>query len=95
MLRALALPTLDVKVLGLGCQGHEVTGGMDSSSKAVQPSPLGSGREVRLRNRALQQVVQVLSNLIVCVRWKGRQKEGISCFMAGHPQALESSSAVP
>lgn len=68
------LLTLDMKVLGLGCQGHEVTGGVDSSPEAAKPSPLGSGREVRLWNCALQQVVQILSNLVICVCWKGRQK---------------------
>lgn len=42
----LELLTLDLKVLGLGRQGHEVTGGVDGSTEALQPSLLGSGREV-------------------------------------------------
>lgn len=67
--------TLDMKVLGLGRQGHEVAGGVDSSPEAAQPSPLGGGGEVRLGNCALQQMVQVLSNLVVCVCWEGRQRE--------------------
>lgn len=61
------LLTLNVKVLGLGCQGHEVTGGVDSSTEAAQASPLCGGRQVHLRSCALQQVVQVLSNLVVRV----------------------------
>ena len=81
MLRVLELLTLDMKVLGLGRQGHEVAGGVDSSTEAAQPSPLGGGREVRLGNRALQQVVQVLSNLIIRVCWKRRQKRGGSAAL--------------
>lgn len=81
MLRVLELLTLDMKVLGLGSQGHEVMGGVDSSPETAQPSPLGSGRKVRLGNCALQQVVQVLSNFIVCVCWKGRQKQGGSATL--------------
>lgn len=42
----LELLTLDLKVLGLGRQGHEVTGGVDGGTEALQPSLLGSGREV-------------------------------------------------
>lgn len=87
MPRALELLTLDMKVLGLGRQGHEVAGGVDSSPEAAQPSPLGSGREVRPGNRALQQVVQVLSNLIICVRWKEKQKrEGSAALLRGTPR---------
>jgi len=81
VLRVLELLTLDMKVLGLGRQGHEVAGGVDSSTEAAQPSPLGGGREVRLGNRALQQVVQVLSNLIIRVCWKRRQKRGGSAAL--------------
>lgn len=44
--RVLELLTLDLKVLGLGRQGHEVTGGVDGGTEALQPSLLGSGREV-------------------------------------------------
>lgn len=54
---------------------------MDCSPEAAQPSPLGGGREVRLGNRALQQVVQVLSNLVVCVLWKGSQKRAGSAAL--------------
>ena len=83
----LELLTLDMKVLGLGCQGHEVTGGVDSSPEAAQPSPLGGGRKVRLGNCALQQVVQVLSNLVIRVRWKVRQKrEGSAALCRGTPR---------
>lgn len=42
----LELLTLDMQVLGLGCQGHEVTGGVDSSPEAAQSSLLGGGRKV-------------------------------------------------
>lgn len=87
--------TLDMKVLGLGRQGHEVTGGVDSSPEAAQPSPRGGGGEVRLGNCALQQMVQVLSNLVVCVCWEGRQRGGFSRFVPGHPQSPASSLAVP
>lgn len=83
----LELLTLDMKVLGLGCQGHEVTGGMDSSPEAAQPSPLGGGRKVRLGNCALQQMVQVLSNLVIRVCWKVRQKrEGSAALHRGTPR---------
>lgn len=84
--RVLELLTLDLKVLGLGCQGHEVTGGVDGSTEALQPSSLGSGREVRLGNRALQQVVQVLRHLIVCVRWN-RRKKSLSHWAPGHSRS--------
>lgn len=40
----LELLTLDMQVLGLGCQGHEVPGGVHSSPEAAQPSPRGGGR---------------------------------------------------
>ena len=89
----LELLTLDLKVLGLGCQGHEVTGGVDGSTEALQPSLLCSGREVRLGNRALQQVVQVLCNLIVCVCWN-RKEKSLSHWAPRHSRA-EVPSCVP
>lgn len=96
MLRVLELLTLDMKVLGFGRQGHEVTGGVDCSPEAAQPSPLGGGREVRLGSCVLQQVVQVLSNLVVGVRWKGRQKRrGSAALRHSTPRPWRAPPAVP